>query len=104
MDVATNEEKDKTNIFGNTKPNIGRLSFIFQPESHLLVHEIQDKKKHISPKQMETFLNGIFSETEILDKFGIVNITIPTEPESVERMPSLKGITLIMYDYAQTKP
>lgn len=44
---------------------------------------------------METFLNGIFSDAKILDKFGIVNVTILTEPESVETMLSLKGITLI---------
>lgn len=94
-DVATDEEKDKINIPENLKPNVGRFSFIFLPESHLLVYEMQDKNKYISPKQMETFLNGIFSDTKILDKFGIVNVTILTEPESVEKMLSLKGITLI---------
>lgn len=94
-DVATDEEKDKINIPENLKPNVGRFSFIFLPKSHLLVYEMQDKNKYISPKQMETFLNGIFSDAKILDKFGIVNVTNLTEPESVETMLSLKGITLI---------
>lgn len=40
-------------------------------------------------------MSGIFSHEKIIEKFGRVNVTILTEPESVERMLSLKGITCI---------
>ncbi|CAI2066979.1 Uncharacterised protein [Serratia ficaria] len=94
-DIATDEEKGKIIIPENLKPNVGRFTFALIPGSHILVYEMQDKNKFISAKQIETFLNGIFSAPKIVKKFGVVNITILTEPESVERMLALKGITHI---------
>ncbi|HGB0587524.1 TPA: DUF4747 family protein, partial [Salmonella enterica subsp. enterica serovar Virchow] len=77
------------------KPNVARFSFVFLPASHLLVYEMQDKSRHLTSRQIESFLNGIFSHERIIEKFGKVNVTILTEPDSVERMLSLKGITCI---------
>jgi hypothetical protein len=94
-DIASDEEKERINIPENLKPNVARFSFVFLPTSHLLVYEMQDKSRHLSSKQIEFFLNGIFSHEKIIAKFGRVNVTILTEPESVERMLSLKGITCI---------
>ncbi len=67
----------------------------FLPASHLLVYEMQDKGRHLTSKQIENFLNGIFSHERIIEKFGKINVTILTEPDNVERMLSLKGITCI---------
>ncbi len=94
-DIATDEEKERISIPENLKPNVARFSFVFLPASHLLVYEMQDKNRHLSSRQMESFLNGIFSDERIIGKFGKVNVTILTEPESVERMLSFKGITCI---------
>lgn len=94
-DIASDEEKERISIPENLKPNVARFSFVFLPASHLLVYEMQDKSRHLSPRQIEYFLNGIFSHEKIITKFGRINVTILTEPESVERMLSLKGITCI---------
>ncbi|WP_440482068.1 DUF4747 family protein [Serratia marcescens] len=94
-DIASDEEKGRINIPDNLKPNVARFSFVFLPVSHLLVYEMQDKNRHLTSRQMESFLNGIFSHEKIIEKFGKVNVTALTEPDSVERMLSLKGITCI---------
>lgn len=94
-DIASDEEKERINIPDNLKPNVARFSFVFLPASHLLVYEMQDKSRHLTSRQIESFLNGIFSHEGIIEKFGKVNVTILTEPDSVERMLSLKGITCI---------
>jgi len=94
-DIASDEEKGRISIPDNLKPNVARFSFVFLPASHLLVYETQDKSRHLSSRQIEFFLNGIFSDERIIKKFGKVNVTILTEPESVEKMLSLKGITSI---------
>ncbi|EHC8927861.1 DUF4747 family protein, partial [Salmonella enterica subsp. enterica serovar Typhimurium] len=94
-DIASDEEKERINIPDNLKPNVARFSFVFLPASHLLVYEMQDKSRHLTSRQIESFLNGIFSHERIIEKFGKVNVTILTEPDSVERMLSLKGITCI---------
>ncbi|MEY5509487.1 DUF4747 family protein, partial [Salmonella enterica subsp. enterica serovar Corvallis] len=94
-DIASDEEKERINIPDNLKPNVARFSFVFLPASHLLVYEMQDKSRHLTSRQIEGFLNGIFSHERIIEKFGKVNVTILTEPDSVERMLSLKGITCI---------
>ncbi|WP_331842762.1 DUF4747 family protein [Pantoea agglomerans] len=94
-DIASDEEKGRISIPDNLKPNVARFSFVFLPASHLLVYETQDKNRYLSSRQIEFFLNGIFSDERIIKKFGKVNVTILTEPESVEKMLSLKGITSI---------
>jgi len=94
-DIASDEEKGRISIPDNLKPNVARFSFVFLPASHLLVYETQDKSRYLSSRQIEFFLNGIFSDERIIKKFGKVNVTILTEPESVEKMLSLKGITSI---------
>ncbi|BEO29647.1 MAG: DUF4747 family protein [Serratia marcescens] len=94
-DIATDEEKNKISIPDNLKPNVGRFTFIFLPVSHLLVYEMQDGNKNLSSKQVELFLNKIFSDEKIVKKFGRVNVTVLTEPDSVEKILSLKGITCI---------
>ena len=94
-DIASDEEKERINIPENLKPNVARFSFVFLPASHLLVYEMQDKSRHLTSRQIESFLNGIFSHEGIIKRFGKVNVTILTEPDSVERMLSLKGITCI---------
>lgn len=94
-DLATDEQKERINIPENLKPNVARFTFAFLPASHLLVYEMQDRGKHLTSGQMETFLNGIFSDPEITETFGQVNVTILTEPDTVEHMLALKGITCI---------
>ncbi|MEP9038694.1 DUF4747 family protein [Enterobacter hormaechei] len=94
-DIASDEEKERINIPDNLKPNVARFSFVFLPASHLLVYEMQDKSRYLTSRQIESFLNGIFSHERVIEKFGKVNVTILTEPDSVERMLSLKGITCI---------
>ncbi|HBW8555942.1 TPA: DUF4747 family protein, partial [Klebsiella pneumoniae] len=94
-DVASDEEKGKIVIPENLKPNVARFSFVFLPASHLLVYEMQDKSRNLTPRQMSLFITGIFSNEKIIKKFGKINVTILTEPESVQRMLALKGITCI---------
>ncbi|HCC2629967.1 TPA: DUF4747 family protein [Klebsiella quasipneumoniae] len=94
-DVASDEEKGKIVIPENLKPNVARFSFVFLPASHLLVYEMQDKSRNLTPRQMSSFITGIFSNEKIIKKFGKINVTILTEPESVQRMLALKGITCI---------
>lgn len=94
-DVASDEEKGKIVIPENLKPNVARFSFVFLPASHLLVYEMQDKSRNLTPRQMSLFITGVFSNEKIIKKFGKINVTILTEPESVQRMLALKGITCI---------
>ena len=94
-DVASDEEKGKIVIPENLRPNVARFSFVFLPASHLLVYEMQDKSRNLTPRQMSLFITGIFSNEKIIKKFGKINVTILTEPESVQRMLALKGITCI---------
>jgi hypothetical protein len=88
--VASDEEKDRIVIPENLKPNVARFSFVFLPASHLLVYEMQDKSRNLTPRQMVSFITGIFSNEKIIKKFGKINVTILTEPESVQRMLSLR--------------
>ncbi|CBG88830.1 DUF4747 family protein [Citrobacter rodentium] len=94
-ELATDEEKEQIVIPDDMKPNVSRFSFIFLPNVHLLVYENQHAQKNISPRQMEKFLNTLFSNEKIKEKYGVVNVTSLTEPDAVERMLSLKGITLL---------
>lgn len=94
-DLATDAEKGKISIPENLKPNVGRFPFVFLPVSHLIVYENQDGQKSLSSIQVEKFFNEMFSNERIIKRFGKVNVTILTEPDSVEKMLSLKGITCV---------
>lgn len=94
-ELATDEEKERIVIPDDIKPNVSRFSFIFLPSVHLLVYENKHEQKIITPRQMEILLKTIFSDSVVREKYGEVNVVSLTEPDAVDRMLSLKGITTL---------
>lgn len=100
FNTETNEpasEEDKENIMipKELKPKGGRYSFVFLPQTHLLVYERFANGKGVPPKQLEKYFHEIFKHPDIIEEFGDVNIAILTEPSQINHMLSLKGITSI---------
>ncbi|KZM38565.1 hypothetical protein OA92_23165 [Marinomonas sp. SBI22] len=74
-DIATDDDKESLNIPPNLRPNGSRFSYIFYPDKHMLFYESYYDKKTLGPTVATDFFNKLFSQEEIVEKFGEVEVT-----------------------------
>lgn len=94
-DLATDQEKAEISIPDDLKPNVTQFSFVFLPKYHLFVYQASFNGKNLSHLQVERYLSKLFSQPDLVEKYGVINITSLTEPDEVEKMLSLSGIKRI---------
>lgn len=90
--VATDDDVIGINIPEHLKPNCARFSFIFFPDTHLLVFESYYDKKTFPPSFAERYFLKIFEHPGIISEFDNLSVTIIKEPDEIERMLKEKGI------------
>jgi uncharacterized protein YcfL len=92
LQVAEQEDMKKVIIPPNLKPNLNALSFKFDVENHLLVFENIHQDRRISPKTALKFFSTLFSEEDIVSKYGDVEVTIISGHEGLDHVFALKTI------------
>ncbi|MBS9903211.1 DUF4747 family protein [Vibrio alginolyticus] len=83
----------------HVKPNMSRFSFIFYPESHILVFENKYDDKTLAPAWAAKTLSSIFEQPSIFDKFGKVAVHVLPETDKIDEMLALdmRSITLFTH-------
>lgn len=93
---ATKEELKKVNeLPKNLKPNSSRFSFIFYPDSHIMLFETKYDNKTFSQNFAQKVLISLFESPEIFDKFGKVNVTIIPQVDKVSKILSDKTLSYL---------
>lgn len=94
---AEKEDREKIVIPDNLKPNYAGFRYYFDARAHLFVFQVYVAGNTISPRMVEKFLNGLFSQPQIKRKYGEVELTISPDSEKIElilSMPILRQLFL----------
>lgn len=76
------------------RPNAKEIEFVFYPNGHRLFINI-DK---ISAKSAQNFLAGLFLNSDLQSKYGVVDVEVETSAEAIEKIlkiPSLSKLEII---------
>ena len=89
-EFASEDELEKVNIPEHLKPNSSRFSFIFYPKEHLFFYESFYDGNNLGPSNIIKFLERLFSQKTILDKYGHVDLTIVPEADKLSEALKMK--------------
>lgn len=87
MKSADKNDMSKVIIPSNLRPNYEPFYFYFYPKKHLFIYE-----KNSSPKIVRKFLDTLFSDKEIVDEFGYINVSIIQSKEGLNEVLRLDKI------------
>lgn len=108
IDMGTRESADQGRIkkikevVDGVQPNYHEFRFYVDLKSHLVVVETDDGKRTFSPRMIEKFFRGIFSDDEIVDGFGEVEVYFVPDKDSLNRIIGSKYLRKI--DIHITRP
>lgn len=89
-EFASDDELTKVNIPDHLKPNSSRFSFIFYPKEHLFFYESYYDGNSLGPSNLHRFLERLFVQDVILEKYGKVELTIVPEINKLEDALKMK--------------
>ncbi|WP_316368298.1 DUF4747 family protein [Candidatus Thiodiazotropha sp. CDECU1] len=95
---ANEHDVEKISIPENLKPNYQRFNYVFFPKKHKFVFQTYSSgNRTLSPSFVRKFLDSLFSIEAIKTKFGVVDLTIVPETDSLEKIwkiPQIDKLTL----------
>lgn len=97
IDIASDDDLQEITIPEFLRPNGAQFNYIFYTDVHLLFYESYSNGKRLSPDAAEKFFKRIFSNEQIVKKYGEVEVThIPdiTGLEDALNIPFKKKIGL----------
>jgi len=97
FDIETNEEasEDELNrveVPENLRPELRKCEFVLDERNHVLSFNCDPSKGGIAPTSMKKFLDKVFAEEHIAERFGPVSVNIVHPEESVDEMFELANI------------
>ncbi|EPP6381552.1 DUF4747 family protein [Vibrio alginolyticus] len=92
-DVASEEDQLKIKqLPDHLKPNMARFSFIFFPDTHLMVFETYCDSKTLSINYAQKIVHDTLNNPLLLDKFGEVNVTVIPQTDQIDELLNLTGL------------
>lgn len=101
IDMSTRSSADQSRIddikkaVSGVQPNYHEFRFYVDLKDHLVVVETDDGKRTFSPRMIEKFLRGVFSQEVIVDAFGEVEVSFVPDKESLNRIIGSKYLRKI---------
>lgn len=106
LQQAGDEVTSEVNIPEQLRANMARFEFFFDPTSHVIVaqYETEIRGEKIRPARLSAgllakFLVRVFSQPEIVEKYGTVEVTPIPDRRTVEAIlssPRLRKLTIII--------
>lgn len=94
-EASLEDQKKIKSLPDHLKPNMSRFSFIFYPDTHLMVFESFCDSKNLSPNFAYKIINDTLNNPELFKKFGKVSVTIVPETDKIDKILSLNGLRTI---------
>tara|TARA_Y100000310_G_scaffold269994_1_gene283563 strand:- start:1135 stop:2028 length:894 start_codon:yes stop_codon:yes gene_type:complete len=86
-DFASDDEVGKINIPENLKPNSARFSYLFFPKQHLFFYEGYYDGNSFGPTNAERFVKRLLNTPDLLEKYGVINVThVPDHDKVVDAL------------------
>jgi hypothetical protein len=96
---AEKDDLEQIKIPSNLQPNLRMLPYYFDVVRHRLYFISKDISSALSPGQVERLLKSLAEIPDVVQRFGVVDIQIATEIESVEnllRWPVLRNMYIML--------
>lgn len=96
---AEDGEIKSINIPQHLKPHFQFVPFLFFPQVHRLVMVTKDGSDAISAYQARTILNRAFSDPEIFDQFGKMELTVEPQRDALDKilnLPRLRSLDIVV--------
>lgn len=86
------------NIPEHLKPHFQFLPFVFFSRGHRLVVVSRDGKESLPPRQVATILVRLFSDQEVVKKFGKIDVVIEPTIETVDAILGMEKLRTLEID------
>jgi len=94
---AEPEDLAQIRVPSHLKPHHLAINFVFVPQNHQLIFITRDRNETLSPGMAKSLLDNLFSEHDLVQSFGEIEITIEPSREQLRRifaMPRLKKLSI----------
>lgn len=103
-DAADSNDVEKVNIPEYLHPSLRRCGFVFDIATHTLVFETIPRKGGISPRLMLSFFEKLLSNSEIVQEFGSVSLTVIPDKVSVAAILNWKSLRQLIIHAKRPNP
>ncbi|MCU7932057.1 MAG: DUF4747 family protein [Candidatus Thiodiazotropha sp. (ex Codakia rugifera)] len=102
---ANEHDVEKISIPENLKPNYQRFNYVFFPKKHKFVFQTYSSgNRTLSPSFVLKFLDSLFSIEAIKTKFGVVDLTVIPETNSLEKIWKIPQIDKLILTINRPNP
>ncbi|MEW8380506.1 MAG: DUF4747 family protein [Candidatus Thiodiazotropha taylori] len=102
---ANEQDVGKIRIPENLKPNYHRFNYIFYPKKHMFVFQTYSSgNRTLSPGFVLKFLQSLFSTELIKSKFGVVDLTIVPETNTLAKIWKIPQIDKLILTIKRPNP
>ncbi|MEX0143657.1 DUF4747 family protein [Massilia sp. LMS1-1-1.1] len=96
---ASNSEVELVNIPDELKPGLVEIPYVFDVKKHCLYFVAHEKDADLSPGMVLRLLTSLCKDSKIVERFGIVDITVVTDKAQLSEMlswPVIRNLTLVL--------
>lgn len=86
------------NIPDHLKPHFQFLPFVFFPKGHRMIVVTRDGKESLPPRQAVTILSRMFSDEEVVKRFGVIEVIVEPTLETVDNILGMKMLRTLEID------
>jgi len=94
--INAEEDGSVPPIPDHLKPNLKKVFYLFNPNVHRLFFD----RKYISPGSMKLLLESLFSESDIYEQFGTVDVEVQSTKEAINKILSIPKLTRLSIDFS----
>lgn len=103
-DFADENDLVNINIPDNLKPNSSKFTYIFFPAQHILFYEAYYDSKSLGASTAVKFFQKLFSQTDIVKKYGVIEITHVPSKDALTKALALPYKELIEMSVTRPNP
>ena len=101
---ASEEERLQIRIPEGLVPNFQQFNFVFYPKTHQLHFESKNTGGSLAESLLKKFFDSACAVEEIIQEFGMVEVTVVPEHEQIERILSLPSLSQLVIDLRRPNP
>lgn len=104
MRVAEEEELMEINIPDYLQPNLTEFRFALFPKKHVVFVEFEADGEKLSPRLIGRYFDSLFSASRIVEKFGVVDVTVVPDVNAVSEILALPVIKKVEMKIKRPNP
>jgi hypothetical protein len=101
---ASDQDVEAVNIPAELKPGLVEIPYIFDVKEHRLYFVARETAADLSPRMVKRLLTALCAIPEVIDHFGVVDLTVVTDRGRVDKMLSWPVIRTLTIELDRPNP